>query len=156
MGIWGSSHCSYQAAGHRPSTQSSHGRQYGWILFWMQTSEGIFCCHSRQITLESLIEFCALKWSASSDQKNPSHICIQNRVSTNSAKPISRTHFLKISDDCYVTSHTISKCRWYVISINEHVMMSSDQCSSLCHSTRLLIYDHSDPVYLRTSLCKVY
>ena len=94
----------------------------------------------------------SLEWQ----QKNLSHICIQNRVSTNPAKPISRTHFLKISDDCYVTSHTISKCRWHVISINEHVMMSSDQCSLLCHSTRLLIYDHSDPVYLRTSLCKVY
>ena len=35
----------------------------------------------------------------------------------------------------------------FVMSMNEHVMMSSDQRSSLCHPTRLIIYDHSDPVY---------
>jgi len=52
--------------------------------------------------------------------------------------------------------HTKSKCRWFVMSINERAMMSSDQCLSLCHPTRLLICDHSDPVYLRTSLCTVY
>jgi len=36
-----------------------------------------------------------------------------NRVSTNPAdfREISRIHFLKIPDDFYVTSHTISKCR---------------------------------------------
>jgi len=33
------------------------------------------------------------------------------------------------------------------MSMNEHVMTSSDQRSSLCHPTRLIIYDHSDPVY---------
>jgi len=32
----------------------------------------------------------------------------------------------------------VCKCK-FVISINEHVMMSSDQCSSLCHPTSLLI-----------------
>jgi len=39
----------------------------------------------------------------------------------------------------------------FVMSINEHVMMSSNQCSSLCHPTRLLWTTN-----LKTSLCRVY
>ena len=41
-----------------------------------------------------------------------------------------------IPEDFYTTSHTISECRSEVrMSINEHVMRSSDQHSSLCHPT---------------------
>ena len=74
------------------------------------------------------------------------------RMSTNSIYTI---QWIFLRDKPY----NIEKQVQFVMSTNEDVLMSSDQCSSpLCHPTRLLIYDHnySDPVYRRTSLCTVY
>ena len=56
---------------------------------------------------------------------------------------ISRIHFLKIPEDflCDKPYNIIKKQVKFVMSINEHVTMSSDQCSPLCHPTSLLIYE---------------
>ena len=63
------------------------------------------------------------------------------RVSTNTAEPISRTHFFKFQK---IFTWQAIQCQMqvkFVMSINEHVMTSSDQRSSVCHLTCLLLYE---------------
>ena len=83
----------------------------------------------------------------------PQGVC---KSSLTNFQEISRIHFKNSRRFLHDKPYNIEMQVKFVMSINEHVMMSSDQCSSLWHPIHLLIYDHSDPFYRRTSLYTVY